>query len=177
MVAHKRRQDLVERSEQSLHQIRLRSIRCDRRRANQTTDTPILISADQSDALFNSSLYNFINPLEPTESNDAPISNLINYSPPPPPSESIIISSDDDSNSVQIIFHNPSLSDNLSLNEDSFDPFEIYNFTEETDFDDILDPINTETVLIDELCSYIVSYIRSKHISTRIVYRTARDFK
>ncbi|CAL1672890.1 unnamed protein product [Lasius platythorax] len=150
MVAHRRRQDLVERPEQSLHQIRLGGIRRDRRRANHTSDAQLLVSADQPDALLNSPLYNFINLLESTEANDAPIPNLISYSPPPPPSpESIIISSDDDSNSVQIISNNP------LLNEEPFDPFEIYNFAEEVDLDDILDPSNIETVLIDELCSYI----------------------
>lgn len=35
------------------------------------------------------------------------------------------------------------------------DPFDMYDFSEEIDLDNILDFIDSETVLIDELCSYI----------------------
>lgn len=152
MVAH-RRQNLVEWPEQSLHQIRFGAIRRNRRLANRVLDAPQLTSTNQSDITYNSPLSNFTNLTESTEPNDTPIPNLISYSSPPPSPDSIeIISSNDDSDSVQLIPDDPILS------EESFepiDPFEVYNFSEETDLDNILDFIDSETVVVDELCSYI----------------------
>lgn len=149
MVAHRRRQDLVERPEQSLHQIRFGTIRRNRRHTNRSI-RDFTNSTIQSNITYNSPLSNFTNLIEP---NDSPIPNLISYSPPPPSSDSIeIISSDDDSDSVQLIQDDPILTEG-SL--EPTDPFDVYDFSEEIDLDNILDFIDSETVLIDELCSYI----------------------
>lgn len=67
MVAHRRRQDLVERPEQSLHQIRFGTIRRNRRQIG-ALETSQLNSTIQSNIIYNSPLSNFTNLIEPNDS-------------------------------------------------------------------------------------------------------------